>query len=169
MTITATILQDDLQAGGTSRNALIQFDDDVDASSFSRLFNRPASEDLQAWADAYALNLEGSRAEQELEANFNLVRGGQDATTLSWVRNNVDIGDEYICKGASNQQGESAVAFAHIHREYSNPRIVAVTGLTNQQRQAWSGDAQALETAWNNYKADHSDDPVYFFDGFPTE
>ena len=169
MTITATILQDDLQAGGTSRNALIQFDDDVDASSFSRLFNRPASEDLQAWADAYALNLEGSRAEQELEANFRAVRDGQDATTLVWVRNPDAIGEEYICKGASNQLGPTAVPFAHIHREYSNATIVAATGLSQSQRQAWSGDAQALETACNNYKADHSDDPVYFFDGFPTE
>lgn len=170
MTITATILQDDPQPGTDKRNALIQFDDDVDGSSFSRLFSRPISEDLQAWADGYAASLEIQRGQQELETNFETVRQGQNATTLVWVRNTVDVGDEYICKGASNMSDATAVAnFAHIHREYSNPRIVAVTGLSNPQRQAWSGHAQSLESALIQYQDEHTADPAFFFDGFPTE
>lgn len=157
------------QAGSARRNVLIRFDDDIDGSVSRKSSSVAVGVDLQAVADGWAADLEVSKANGELEDNFESVRQGVNATTLVWVRNTSAVGEEYVCKGASNQQGESAVQFAHIHREYSNAVINAATGLSNPQRQAWSGDAQALETACNNYKADHTDDPIYFFDGFPTE
>ena len=167
MTITATIEQEIDQGDGT-KNVLVRFDDDVDGS-VSRLSSTiPTSTNTQTWATQKATEFDSSKAQTELDNNFALVGQGQNATTLAWVRNTEAVGEEWICKGASNQTDAQGIAnFAHIHREYSNPTINNATGFTNAQRQQWSGQAQALETSLNNYNAGHAEDPAKRFDGFP--
>lgn len=167
MTITATVEQDVDQGGGV-RRITVRFDDSIDGSESRNTYRIAIGVDAQVFADGRALDLEMSRAQQELETNFELVRGGQNATTLIWLRNTEATGEEWICKGASNQTDAQQIAnFAHIHREYGSQTINAATGLSNPERQAWSGDAQALETSLNQYIADHTNNPIYRFDGFP--
>lgn len=172
MTIAATILQDDLQAGGLRRNALIQYDDSIGPSSTTELTSRPAGEDLQSWADGEAAVREQSAADQELASNFEIVRnGGHSEDDVILERNTTAQWEEYLFKGMSNLLwGDGVADFAHVWTEsQANQRARVATGLSTPQVVGWSGDAQPVAISRTQYFNSHTSDPVYTFPGFPTQ
>lgn len=173
MTITATILEDSLQGSG-KHNVTCRYDDDIDASQ-TRLLQRVPPGDtafVQGWVDDFAVTFNEQKRKLELKGNFDVVRnGGHSEDDVSLLYNTTAQWEEYLFKGMSNLRWGDAVAdFAHVFTESkANQRAVAATGLSNPQVVGWSGDAQPVEISRTNYVADHTSDPAFTFEGFPTE
>lgn len=176
MTITATIVSDDLQASG-NHNVLCRYDDDVDGSSIERLHKVPPGDAafVQAWVDARAVELEEDKRQLELSTNFETVRnGGHSENDVTLLYNTTAQWEEHLFKGMSNLLWGPGVAdFAHVWTESkANNRARVATGLSTPQVVGWSGDAQPVGQGRTNYETGHpnqNEGDLYNFPGFPTE
>ncbi len=79
MAITAVILDDRTQLGGSKRNALIEYTDSHDGSVLRLLHRVSTAVDLQTWADGRATKLDLNRRHQEEQNAIARVTQGEDA------------------------------------------------------------------------------------------
>ena len=177
MTITATIVQQTTQANGDI-SLLIRLDDTIDdgIGNVQEFIPRvvPGGTDVNAFADALAINKEAEKKEIEQVMNLELVREGKNPETeVSFVRNGEANWQIFLIRSVSNQRPDTAPPFAHIMTVLSNNEIrdalnfngersFGINDVTN-----WKGDIQSLANALTTYQTEHTDNPDFFFEGYP--